>query len=515
MALFKRKKGDEEGGDVAVEGGGAGAGDGGGGGGKKKGGVAEHDPEKARKFFTHARAMHESANYSYAMVLWLKGMKWDPQDMDAFESFFDSADNFMATREKGKGATKEQRKEIEGKDVVSRYLAGLLLWGGDRMDIGAGQRAMEGAAGLGLGEQTHWIGERLLAIAANSKKAKKETFVALMGSAEEVGDYALAERAGSLAIEMDPQDAKLIARVKNMSAQAAMERAGFEGGQGVDSGHFRRNIKDSSKQQELEEEESLSKTEETIGRLLTRAKTRVKSNPDDRDAWGQLIRLFNERGQAEDLKNAYAAGMKAYERFGEYRWRLMAGDVKMKVARQKLRGLRDAAAGDAGDGEKAAAYREFEGKVRELELAEYQERVENYPTDLKLRYELGKRLFESGRYEDAVEQFQRAKDASGLGDQVRLYLARAFMEMGWVTEAEDTYRDAIAAHGSVGDRLGLDLRYGLMNALERRGRDSSDMDAAKEALELAGKIAMQDFGYRDIKDRRKSLQGLVEELREG
>lgn len=519
MALFGRKKG--EGGDGSdgngvdvvdagrgedgVDGGSAGDGGGKGAGGDS---LYEVDGAKAGKFFEHARAMHETTNYEYAMTLWLQGMRWEPANVDAFEGFFESADNFMASG-KAKGATKEQKKAVEGKGAVPKYLGALLEWGAKRTDWRLGLRVMQAAAKLELGEQVHWVAKMVVVFASNDKKAKKADFIDMMESLAAVGDFDLAEKAGTLAAEQDPQDAKLIARVKNMSAEAAMSRAGFQG-EGVSQGHFRQNIKDSSRQQELEDEESLSKDEATLGRLIQKETARVKSNPDDTDAWGKLLRHLKERGTPSDEERAYKLSMQAYKRFGAFKWRDEAGEVKIRIARRKVRAMREEAGADPS---KRGRYEAGQKKLLEIELEEFKLRVEAYPTDLKVKYEYGRRLFLAERFEEAIEQFQRSKDASGLGNAVRKHLALSFLQLGWMTEAEDTFREAIANHPTTGDTLALELRYGLMDALEGRARDERDVEAAKEALELAGKIAMQDFAFKDIKERRSGLQALFAELR--
>jgi tetratricopeptide (TPR) repeat protein len=396
---------------------------------------------------------------------------------------------------------------------MDRYLQNLLSWAAKPRDWQSGMRAMELAAKLGLVDHVMWIGDQVLPIAQNDGKAKKDQFVKLMEIFSKVGDYDHAQRAGDAAMALDPTDGKLAAQVKNTSAQATMSRGGFEGG--VQSGHFRRNIKDADKQRELEEEESLAKTDETFERLINRAKTRLRDNPDDQDTLNKLARLLLERGTERDEKEAYNLLMKASERFKSYRWKQQAGDIQMRVARRKLGSFREAAEAEPNDAEKQQRYKQARKKVLDLELSEFRERVQNYPTDLKLKFELGWRLFEAGEFEEAISHLQRAKGASGIGSQARGYLARCFLNLGWITEAEDTYREAINAHGAAGDRVGLDLRYGLMTALKRRAEEQQDLEAAKEASDLAGKIAMEQFGYRDIKQVREQLQGLVKTLREG
>ncbi len=53
-----------------------------------------------------------------------------------------------------------------------------------------------------------------------------------------------------------------------------------------------------------------------------------------------------------------------------------------------------------------------------------------------------------------------------------------------------------------------------MEVLEQKARNEEDVEAAKEAMSLAGEIAMQQFGYKDITERRRELQTLVNELKQ-
>ena len=106
----------------------------------------EPEPAKAQRFFEHARAMHESANYEYAMTLWLRGMRMDPTSVEPLEKFFDSAANFLAKNPKAKGPTKDQIKNFGGRGTLERYLTHLLNWGAKPQDWSTGFKAMEAAA---------------------------------------------------------------------------------------------------------------------------------------------------------------------------------------------------------------------------------------------------------------------------------------------------------------------------------------------------------------------------------
>lgn len=471
------------------------------------------DAAKASKFFQHAKAVHDSTNYEYAVTLWLQGLRWDPSDMHGLESFFDSAQNFMASG-KAKGPTKDQLRNFGGKSAVDRYLVSLLQWGTRPADWQSGLKAMEAANKIetDMGEPIHWIGEKVLAIAANDqKKAKKDHFVTLMRLFRDAGSFNKAVQAGELGIRQDPTDSKLVAEVKNMSAEATMSAGGYDNRA---EGGFRKNIRDDQKQRELTEDDAVVKTEETLARVIEREMQRVKENPTDQNAIGKLARVLRERGRPEDEKLAYKVLMAGYEQTNNYKFKMEAGDINMRVARRKVRQITDAAEANPGDAELQAKSQAATKKLLQLEIEEYTERVKNYPTDLNMKFELGKRQYLLGNHEDAVRHFQLAKNAAGISGQARYYLAQCFLKLDFFREAEDTFREAIASRQSDSDDMSLQLRYGLMDVLEQRARAEEDVDAAKEAMSLAGQIAMQRFDYKDITDRRKNLQTLVNELKE-
>jgi len=432
--------------------------------------------------------------------------------MNGLEAFFDSAQNFMASG-KAKGPTKDQLRNFGGKSPVDRYLVALLQWGTRPADWQAGLKAMESAGKIeaDMSEPIHWIGEKVLAIAANDKKAKKDHFVTMMRLFRDVGSFNKAVQAGEVGIRLDPTDSKLVTEVKNMSAEATMSAGGYDT---KGEGGYRKNIRNDQKQRELTEDDAVVKTEETLARVIDREMQRVKENPADQNAIGKLARLLRERGRPEDEKLAYKVLMSGYELTKNYKFKMEAGEINMRVARRKVRQITDAAEAAPDDSELKAKAQAATKKLLQLEIEEYAERVKNYPTDLSMKFELGKRQFLMGNHEEAVRHFQLAKNAAGISGQARYYLAQCFLKLDFLSEAEDTFREAIASRQSDSDDLSLQLRYGLMDVLEQRARVDEELEAAKEAMALAGQIAMQRFDYKDITDRRKSLQALVNELKE-
>lgn len=499
MAIFGKKKGDDDG----SENGSAKAS-------KSKGGFAP-DPGKAASWFKHAEVSHQSTNYEYAMTCWLKGIGFDPANTEALESFYKSAQAFAA--KKGKpGPTKDQLKNVDGKGPVNRYLVALLQWGGKPLDAGAALKAVESAGALQLRESAAWLGEFALRAARAEAKPRKDAFVKLLDAFEKNELWQLATKAGEDALTFDRSDGPLADRVKQVSAKAAMTSGGYEE---TEEGGFRKNIKDSAAQEKIRQQQSVVKSEDVAASAIEEAKADYDSRPDDRNSIGKFVRALLARGTPEDEKLARAVLLKGHETLKEERMREQAADITLKWAKRKLAALKKNAEASPGDAEAAKAFEQGKVEFVKLEAEEFANRVKAYPTETAYKYELGRRLFLLEQYEEAIKYLQEAQNDAKRRVRVLNLLGQSFQKLGWHSEAVGMLRQATEAHHSSDDDLALDLRYGLLVALEGKAREQQDVEAAEEATKLASAIAMKQIGYRDVRTRRDELQALIKELRAG
>jgi tetratricopeptide (TPR) repeat protein len=87
-------------------------------------------------------------------------------------------------------------------------------------------------------------------------------------------------------------------------------------------------------------------------------------------------------------------------------------------------------------------------------------------------------------------------------------LGQSFLKIGYHDEAVQTFRSALEARDIAPD-LSLELRYNLMSALVTSGEAGKSADALREAEKLASSIAMQQFSYRDIRQKREDIKKLL------
>jgi tetratricopeptide (TPR) repeat protein len=474
--------------------------------------VADFHPEKARKFFEHAKTMHETTNFEYAMTLWLSGLRHEPANIQALESFMNSCQHFLAEG-KTKGPSRETVRQFSGRGEVERYLLALLQWGMRPLDATLAVRATHAAAALGLPEPTYWIGTRALGAIDQDRRPRKDLCVRLIDIFSKVGAFDKAVEAGERAVRMDPSDGPLAAQIRNLAAQATMSRGGFE--QSGEAGGFRANIRDAEKQRLLDEQERIVKTEETIDRLVRAAEEDYKSRPEDPSAIAVYAKRLMERGRPEDEKRAREVLKLAFDTTRQFRFREMDGDIRLRQATRKLVEYRDAAENNPENTQAQELYGKAQAAYLKIEIEEYAARVEAYPTDLGYKFELGKRYFKVGDYEQAIALFQKSQEEPKRRVESLNHLAQSFLRIGWADEAVHTFRKALDAHPVKNDDMGMDLRYWLLTALQAKAEAERDLGIAEEADQLASSIAIQQINFRDIRARRDAIKKLIAALKRG
>lgn len=430
--------------------------------------------------------------------------------MRGLEGFWASA---VAFNGEGKAVSKDTLRMFGGRGDVERYIESLLQWGVKQHDALLAVKATEAAAKLNMPEPTYWIGERAMGVAANEKKPRKELFLKLMEVFGKIGAYDKCVDAGNVAIRIDPTDGKLAAEVRNLSAQATMSKGGYD--QTGQAGGFRANVRNLDRQRQLEEAERIVKTEEVIDRLVREAKATFESRPDDIPTISVYIQRLKERGRPEDEKVARELALKTYESSKQFRFREIYGELRLRLASRKLAEYRMKAEESPGDARAQAAYTQARLKFTEMEIEELKLKVEAYPTDLGLKYQLGKRDFDLGNFDDAIALFQESqKDAKHRLDSLYC-IGLAFQKKDWIDEAIHSFRQALELHKSHSDEMGTSLRYALMTALENKAAADRDLALAEEADKIASSIAIQQINYRDIRSRRDAIKKLIADLKKG
>ncbi|MEE9211988.1 MAG: hypothetical protein V3U29_04980 [Phycisphaeraceae bacterium] len=500
LALFGRKNKDD---------GGKGDGDGAG------NLTFQRDPRKARKFFEHAEATADSRQYDYAIECYVNGLRFDPDNMEQHEALYE-----VAKRRKvggGKPPGIKDKLSTGGKDPINKLMHAEKLWAMDPINVQAMLNAMERAAeadqvieDINLGDLVLWFGEQVLEFNAGAKKPSKTIFLKARDRFAQINRYDKAVEACSMALQLDPESDQLLQDLKDLEAERTMSEGGYT--EAKEEGGFKAMVKDMDKQRALEEESAISKGASALENIINRRRTEYEQNPDDPEILQKLVDALEENATEESESEAVKLLQQVHEKIGEYRYRVRIGDIQMKQMNRTLRELKKRYTDNPDDARIKQEFAEAARKQLLFELQEFDERVKNYPTDLKLKYELGRRLFMAQKYDEAIGAFQQAKNDPKVRAASHEFLGRSYIEQSWLQEAVDTLKQGIELHPIADDRLGMDLRYYLMDALERVARKDKAVETAREAQKVASQILQTNIGYRDIRTRIDKIRALVDEL---
>lgn len=519
MAFFGRKKSGASDGkqspktDSAAPGSGNGVGgDGAGaiGGDGKSGEGFEPQPDKARKWFDHARTYADSFTYEAALTCYANGIKLDPFAMSAHEAMYEVAIKYMATKDAKPAAGKEVRS-IQDSSPVGKFAAAEFAWMREIANPNLAVDALEQAIKVGQHEYGHWIAPKVLGTLRRGKKISKRTLLQAKDLFKQVNAWDEMLATLQLAKQLDPTDNAIDHEMKDVSAQRAMDAGGYEKAAGKEGG-YRTFVKDADRQRQLIESEAIAGNVSTEERNLQRAKAEYEKNPAVPDVINQYAQLIKKKATPEAEQLAYDIYMKGYADTSEYRFRMAAGDIKIEQRRRDYESLQAKVEENPANGELKSQAEAARKRLLELESPEINERVGKYPTDRPLKMRLGEVEYGLGNYEIAMAALQAAKDEPKLRVRAGHMLGKCFAAEHWHREAISEFKEALAAIDVTEKDRELSIRYDLMVELIEQARADRDVGLAREALEICSGIARKNITYRDIRAKRKEVDQVIKDL---
>jgi len=462
-------------------------------------------PDKAHGWFEHGR---KAADPDYALTCFANGIRLDPTPMSAHEAMFAAAMKYT-----GKPAAGKELRKIDGPHAVEKFAAAEFAWMKDLNSASLALKFLEASvkAKPWVAEVGRWHCPRVLSVLRRQKKPSKATFLAAKDLFPELTAWDEALAAGMDALTLDPGDVNLENELKDISAQRAMDQGRYEEAAGEEGG-FRKFVKDPEKQRELGEADIIAGGLDVAGRNIERARKEYEQSPEVPDVINQFAQLLRALATPESVEEAHAIFLKGHEVTGQYRFRASAGDIRVSQARAKVTDLQAKAEEPGANSDVQTALGAAQSELLDLQHTEYSARIKEYPTDRVLKQRLGEVIFKLGNFDDAMPCFQEAKDDPKLRVRAAHMLGRTFAAQTWHDVAIQEFKEALD-RVEPGDReTELAVRYDLMVSLMEFAKQETELESAREALDICSSIVRKDITYRDIRVRRKQAGDLVKEL---
>jgi hypothetical protein len=145
--------------------------------------------------------------------------------------------------------------------------------------------------------------------------------------------------------------------------------------------------------------------------------------------------------------------------------------------------------------------RRMTAQANQAELEVFAARAARNPSNLVLQYELGLRCKRAGKFKEAIQAFQAARQDGRHKALVQLHLGESFQHIRQFRLALASYESAV----ELADSMQLDTKK---LALYRAGVLAAELADRDKAERYLTQLAAIDFGYRDVAERLDKLAAL-------
>jgi Putative Zn-dependent protease, contains TPR repeats len=293
---------------------------------------------------------------------------------------------------------------------------------------------------------------------------------------------------GEAILRMEPAngDAQNLMRVA--SVVKTMQKDKWE-----KEGDFKDKIKSSDEVQEREAATRLANDADTLTHIIDRVKGQIEADPEN-------INLYREIAQHLRTLKRFAEALTYINKARELPMgkadttlEKLESDLRLADMDTKLADLKAKLEANPDDAVVVKEYADAKATLHTFRLENAKTMVERYPNDFNYRYIYGNLLFEDGKMDEAIGQFQLSQRNPKVRLQSLLGLGRAFLSGKKFDLAVDQLETAKKESLIMNDSK-KEIIYELARAYELMGQGEKAFIEYKE-------IYSSDIGYKDVSSK--------------
>jgi tetratricopeptide (TPR) repeat protein len=257
---------------------------------------------------------------------------------------------------------------------------------------------------------------------------------------------------------------------------------------------FRDSVKDRDAQDKLQSQDNVVKSADVKKEAVENARKKIRDGHESvtniLDLAGALFAVETKETdeQAIHLLN------NAYDKSKDFTFLKRLGESRIQKLKQSMRQLTKQLQKAPQDELLPKQLQQLQHQLDEVELDHFRECVENYPTDLRFKYEFGRALIKAQQFDQAIPMFQESQKDPRLKVVSMDKMGLCFLLKGWHDDAIDIFQQTLKNCINRDTAATKDIRYNLARAYEGSGKPN-------EALDLYRKLAQTDFSYKDVGQR--------------
>lgn len=351
-------------------------------------------------------------------------------------------------------------------------------------DVGASWEAAESAEQLGYFKVAQWLLESV------QLQAEDADFFRYQAHVHELNeDWQKAILSWDRVKKLDPNDEAASRKVNALSANATIARSGLkESTQRGSTGSSGPEPASATPDPDDLRQQALSPEE--------RYRQELREDPKRLGAYLGLADHYKQRNLLDEAEQVLASGLKVLPQDavlqGAY------AEVQLARLRRAIESWTRKVDRDPNDAAARAKLEQLTRVFNDYELKDCQRRLALRPDDLGIRYQIGCCLARAGRHDEAIAEFQQARNSPTWKVQALLAAGQSFEANGVPKLAERSYQEALKSVEPED--------YSTLNALHYRlGLVAESVGNFQAAEEHYNEVAANDYSYQDVARRLRAL----------
>jgi tetratricopeptide (TPR) repeat protein len=297
------------------------------------------------------------------------------------------------------------------------------------------------------------------------------------------------------ALKLKPTDRILNKALNDLEALATIDK-------GYENENYRGGIKDEDRAKKLEVEKHIVKTDDEVSDSAQEIDRQIAAATTEREKVkflkkkGEMLETY---GDLDGAAGAYRTALEIDQ--SDSLLRDKVDNIQVKKMQTAVQAAQTRTETSPADAQAAAQLKQLRLEKLKFEIATWERRVKDRPTDSHAHFELGKRLYQANVIDRAIGEFQYTVKDPKLKVDSHLYLAMAFRHKRLFDLATAQFNKALETGELLQDKE-LSIRYELAKTQEQ-------VDVQK-ALSEYKRIMEVDINYKDVMTRVSTLQAKVD-----
>lgn len=449
----------------------------------------ESAPQKVRDLFTKGAAALDRNNLDYAIDMFLACLELAPSFHRA-RKLLREAEVRLARTTPASAVTRWFRgakglptlltaqtmaksgKALQAVPMIERVLRH------NPLDVAVLKALAEAAEQAGMPEAA----VQALAVARDVQPRNAEILDTLGTLYLKVGETRKARDCFEQVCALRPNDGAALKRLKDAMALDSIMKDGWA--EAASGGSFRNIIRDTKEAELLEKQAKAFKGEKDTTSLIAETLLKIQREPGNINFRRALASLYANAGQFEEAIASLEEAQKVTGGRDPQVDQAIA-HVRLQQFAKQIEGL--LAAGRTAEAEAVEKQRDL------FRFKDLEDRVQRYPNELPLRQEYGVELFNQGRINESIQQFQLSQRAPQCRTRALLLMGLAFKAKQQYDMAVEQLEKAVSELSSMDD-LKKEILYELGLVHEATGNTARALECFKQVYQV-------DIGFKDVADK--------------